>query len=309
MGSRSDAHDLVLWMSQVPSLDRHAVRALTGFLGQDAADVARLLYTAPESGVGELCGSLWQEQRAGRMRSAILAARRRDPGRLARDLHRQGIRFTYPGERGFPERLRHIPDPPFALYIRGSLPSLARPAVAISGSRRPSEYGRGQAAAFGRTLSEAGIQTVTGLSGGVERIFTGTALSAGGRVLGIMGCSLEYYWPRESQELWQQLERCGGLLSEYPPGTRPRGALYPPRNRLLSGLADAVLLIEAQAGNGSLHLVDAALEQGREVLCVPGRISEERSRICNTLIAQGALPALSPIQVADFLTQLGGRSS
>ncbi|MBD5460545.1 MAG: DNA-protecting protein DprA [Lachnospiraceae bacterium] len=216
-------------------------------------------------------------------------------------LLKRGIRFLYSQDPAYPQRLKNIPDPPFALYVRGGVPEDNRPSAAVIGARRCSPYGRGVAEELGRELAAAGIQVVSGLALGVDGISQRAAAQQGGPTFGVLGCGVDICYPPSHQTLYQALLRCGGVLSEYLPGTQPRPELFPPRNRIISGLADAVVVVEARRQSGTLITVDMALEQGREIYCVPGRVTDRLSDGCNRLISQGAGVVLS---VEDLLEKL-----
>ena len=214
-----------------------------------------------------------------------------------------GIRFIPQMHPEFPERLRQIPDAPVCLYVKGRLPDSARPSVAIIGARMCSEYGRYLAREFGMELAGAGIQIISGMAGGVDGISQKGAILAGGTSYAVMGCGVDCCYPPENRKLYDMLPENGGIISEYAPGTQPKANLFPPRNRIISGLADLVLVIEARKHSGTLITVDMALEQGREVWAVPGRITDRLSDGCNQLIRQGAGIALSP---EDLLQEFYG---
>lgn len=200
----------------------------------------------------------------------------------------RGIRMVTASEADFPERLKDIPDPPYALYYVGRLPSAGHKAVAVIGARDCTEYGRYMAGQFGCELAKAGVQIISGMARGVDGIGQQAALRAGGYSLGVLGCGVDICYPKENQALYEALIEQGGICSEYPPGITPRAVLFPPRNRIISGVADAVLVIEAKEKSGTLITVDMALEQGREVYALPGRGTDPLSRGCNRLIRQGA---------------------
>ena len=218
-------------------------------------------------------------------------------------LEKRNVRFFSQSHPDFPEKLHTIPDAPFALYVKGSLPNPEQPSVAIIGARMCSEYGRYLARQFGMELANAGIQIISGMADGVDGISQKAAMLAGGKSYAVMGCGVNYCYPPENRDVYELLNEHGGILSEYPPDTQPRANLFPPRNRIISALADLVLVIEARKHSGTLITVDMALEQGREVFAIPGRITDRLSDGCNMLIRQGAGIALSP---ADLLQEFYG---
>lgn len=218
-------------------------------------------------------------------------------GRLAD----RGIFFVIAGEEAYPRKLAAIPDAPSAIYYVGRLPDDDRKTIAVIGARNCSEYGKAMARQFGEALAGAGVQVVSGMARGIDGIGQQAALDAGGYSLGVLGCGVDICYPPDNKMLYERLIEQGGICSEYPPGIEPRAALFPPRNRIISGMCDGVLVVEAKERSGTLITVDMALEQGREVYAVPGRITDRLSDGCNRLIRQGAVPLLDP---EDLITEL-----
>lgn len=220
-------------------------------------------------------------------------------------LCRQKIKFTCYGEEDYPGRLAEIPDAPFSLYYQGRLPSDDLPAAALVGARACSEYGAYAAREFGSKLAQMGIQIISGLAVGIDGISQEAALAAGGASFGVLGCGVDICYPKSNRPVYERCKMQGGILSEYPPGTRPAANLFPPRNRIISGLSDVVIVVEAREKSGTLITVDMALEQGREVFAVPGRITDSLSRGCNQLFRQGAGVAISPVDILEALYGTG----
>lgn len=203
-------------------------------------------------------------------------------------LEEKGIRFISRIDPGFPEKLKNIPNPPFAIYVKGELPGEDRPSVAIIGARLCSDYGRYMARQLGRGLALAGVGVISGMARGVDGISQKAALAAGGKSYAVVGCGADICYPDENRDIYEALSENGGIISEYPPGTMPKANFFPMRNRLISALADIVVVVEARLHSGTQITVDTALEQGREVLAVPGRVTDRLSDGCNHLICQGA---------------------
>ena len=217
-------------------------------------------------------------------------------------LSEQQIHFLLREEKGFPGKLAEIPDPPYGIFYRGKLPDENEPAVAVIGARECSEYGRYVAEELGQYLGRAGIQVISGMARGIDGISQQAALSAGGTSYGVLGCGVDICYPAQNRRLYEELLEKGGLLSTYTPGTKPLPQYFPPRNRIVSGLSDALIVIEARQKSGTLITVDMALEQGRDVYVVPGRLTDRLSDGCNHLLTQGAGVFLSPESFAeDFL--------
>ena len=205
-------------------------------------------------------------------------------------------------EKDFPERLKTIHRVPENLFIRGALPDPRLPSVAIVGARMCTAYGKSQAYRFGAELARQGVQIISGLAQGIDSMAHEGALSvAGGRTFGILGCGVDVVYPRQNARLYEQVAANGGLISEFRAGTPPKAANFPQRNRLISAFADIVLVIEAKEKSGSLITVDYALEQGRSVYALPGRVDDALSQGCNRLIAQGAGIACSPDMLLEEL--------
>ena len=269
--------------------------------GQDPGLAARLLYTSSENELRFLWGEVCTKSESGQKEwQALLSARRQEPERIEEEMAKSGIGFVSALEKGFPKKLREIPDPPFGLYYKGSMPSEEEPAAAIIGARLASGYGREQARRFGRQIGARGIAVISGMARGIDGISQKAALDAGGKSYAVLGCGVDICYPEENRELYERLQQEGGVLSEYPPGMQPVAKLFPPRNRIISGLSDLVLVIEARKKSGTLITVDMALEQGREVYALPGRVSDSLSDGCNRLIRQGAGPATCPEDILEY---------
>jgi DNA processing protein len=216
-------------------------------------------------------------------------------------LYNRGIDFYPYVSDKYPKRLKDIPDPPFALYCMGKLPDENRPSVSIIGARNSSEYGKYAAKLFGEKLAMSGVQIISGMARGVDGISQQSAIYAGGSSFGVLGSGVDVCYPEENHSLYDSLIMSGGVISEYLPGTQPKPQYFPPRNRIISGLSDVVLVIEAREKSGTLITVDMALEQGREVFAVPGRICDSLSYGCNSLIRQGAGIASCPEDIVEYL--------
>ncbi len=201
----------------------------------------------------------------------------------------------------YPENLKTIHDPPLILYIMGKPLPEDNLAIAIVGSRRTSEYGRRVAEKLSRELSELGITIVSGLARGIDTIAHTASLKSGGRTIGVFGSGLDRPYPPENKELIKKILNNGYVLSEFPPGTPPNKENFPQRNRLISGLSLAVIVVEAEAKSGALITAGYGLEQGREVFAVPGGIFLKTSQGTNSLIKKGAKPVTS---VNDIIEEL-----
>ena len=216
------------------------------------------------------------------------ACRRLRPQDVLRDLSRRGIRVVLPQHAGFPERLRSIYDPPAILFaVGGELPQDA-PYVAVVGSRKASSYGRWAAEAIGYELARRGTVVVSGAAYGVDGHAHLGCLKAGGFTVAVLGCGVDRVYPPQHAQLLQSIASAGCLVSEYPPGDDPLPWHFPHRNRIIAGLSHAVVVVEASEKSGALITADMALEEGREVMAVPGPIGSPLSRGTNALIQKGA---------------------
>ncbi len=211
------------------------------------------------------------------------------------------IRCITPLDSEFPDRLREIPTCPNVLYIRGKMPSPDRPTVGIIGSRNASQYGLTTARYFASCLSDAGVQVISGMARGIDGMSQRTAMEAGHPTFAVLGCGVDVLYPKENRDLFERIPEKGGIISEFPPGTQPAARFFPSRNRIISGLSDILLVIEARIRSGTGITVRRALEQGRDVFAVPGRITDPLSAGCNKLIADGAGAALSPDIILEYL--------
>ncbi len=223
-----------------------------------------------------------------------------DPQSLVEDARRCGAEVVTVCDPHYPDQLRTLPDPPFALYVRGQLPRAV--SVAVVGTRNPSADGEHVARRMGAELAAAGVCVVSGLARGVDAAAHRGALDSGGPTVAVLGCGVDVRYPPGHEQLADQVARHGALVSEYPPGTRPAKHHFPQRNRIISGLARAVVVVEATLRSGALITADLALEQGREVFAVPGSVLNPRSAGPHRLLREGAGWAES---AADVLQALG----
>lgn len=224
---------------------------------------------------------------------AALAGIKKNNGmeKAARELDRiyeNGIILLTWNDDRYPELLRAIHSPPMVLYVKGCIESLQTPAVGIVGSRAATDYGRGIARNFARELTRFGYTIISGLALGIDAEAHRGAIDAGGRTVGVLGCGLDIAYPRENSRLYHEIPETGALVSEYPLGTRPDSFRFPARNRIISGLSQGVVVVEASKHSGSLITAQHALEQGREVFAIPGRVDSIKSAGAHALVQQGA---------------------
>ena len=201
----------------------------------------------------------------------------------------------------YPRRLHEIDQPPPILYVRGTLTDADEWAVAIVGTRRVTTYGRQVTEQLATALAQNGITVISGLARGTDSIAHQTALKAGGRTISVLGSGVDRLYPPENKRLAEEMIEKGAVMSDYPLGTQPEASNFPPRNRIISGLAMAVVVVEASQQSGALITAEFAAEQGREVFAVPGSIFAPQSQGTNRLIQQGARPMLSPQEILEAL--------
>lgn len=216
----------------------------------------------------------------------------------------RGVEILLPTDSSFPRLLREIPDPPSVLFVRGNLLRRDDLSIAVVGTRTCSQYGRGQAERFSRILARAGLTIVSGLARGIDAAAHEGALDADyeSRTIGVLSSGVTEIFPPEHEELAQRIADRGALISEMPPGSKPKKGMFPRRNRLISGLAIATLVIEASERSGALITARTAGEQGRDVFALPGLVTSANARGSNRLIRDGAVLAQDP---EDILESLG----
>lgn len=229
----------------------------------------------------------------------------RDKGHILEKFARmeaKGIRFTYKGHYTYPGRLMVIYNAPYSLFYKGELPDDNKKSVAVVGARNVSYMGSILASKMGRQLAENGIQVVSGLARGVDVCAQGGSLQvAGGRTFAVMGCGVDICYPRQNIEEYMLIQKSGGIISEYPPGMPPVAGNFPMRNRIISGLSDGVLVIEAGEKSGSLITAEAGIEQGKDIFAFPGEIGNKLYYGSNELIKNGAALVTNIRDIMDAL--------
>lgn len=221
-------------------------------------------------------------------RSIVEQRSEADPAGEIRKAEKLGARIVTMLDPEYPESLKKIHDPPLALYVRGTLEPKDRHAVAIVGTRRATHYGMTVADRLAYQLARVGFAVVSGLARGIDTAAHKGALKAGSRTIAVLGSALDCLYPPENAELADAIAKSGAVVSEYPLGREPDQTTFPYRNRVVSGLSMGVVVVEAPPGSGALHTVDLALEQGRTVFAVPGRIDAPSSKGVHQLIKNGA---------------------
>ncbi len=226
----------------------------------------------------------------------------RDISRLEKEynkLSQRGISFIGQGHKDFPQKLKVIPECPFGLFLTGTLPSPDKPSVAIVGARGATVFGQETARNFAKVLSLHGIQIISGLALGIDGYAHRGVLEAGQCTWAVLGCGINICYPKENIRIFEQIKERGGLVSEFLPGQEPLPWHFPFRNRIISGLADGILVVEARKRSGSLITAGFGLDQGKDIYAVPGRPTDALSAGCNSLIADGAKLVTRPEDILE----------
>lgn len=268
-----------LWLTELRGLKNQTRLALLRHFG------------TPEDVFYADAGEILLTEGITREQAAILEDHRLDTAdRVLADCQRLNLRLLTIQDAEYPGRLKNIYDPPCLLYVKGRLPAFDEEvAVAVVGTRDATPYGISSAEKLGYGLTKGGAVVVSGLAKGIDAAATRGALRAGGVTVGVVGNGLDVHYPYESRYLYEDVAAAGVLLSEYAPGTEPAKNHFPARNRILSGLSLATLVVEAPERSGALITADTAVEQGRDVFAVPGPIDAPNSVGCNRLIREGAV--------------------
>lgn len=210
------------------------------------------------------------------------------PDEYLNRLEKKNIKFVCIEDENYPEKLLPYSHKPYFLFYKGKLPDKEMPAVAMVGARACSGYGRNMAKNLGRELSRNGVQIISGMARGIDTYSGLGALEGNTPTFAVLGCGADICYPTENIELYRDILESGGIISEYPPKSAPVAWHFPQRNRIISGLSDTIVVVEAKEKSGSLITVEWALEQGKNVMAVPGRVGDRLSSGCNRLIKAGA---------------------
>lgn len=249
----------------------------------------------------------WAQALPRQFSKAALAQLRQDmqklePWELYERFLLTGAKLVTLPEPHYPQQLAQIDDPPYLLFYKGQLPQPLDLAIAIIGSRRATSYGREAAGFLAGGLAQAGVWVIAGLARGIDTAAHQAALQAGGKTLGVLGCGIDVIYPRENRLLFQQMAEKGCILTEYPLGMQPLAKNFPIRNRIISGLSQGVIVVEAGLKSGTQITVDYALNQGRSIYAVPGSIFSPFSQGTFSLLKNvGVKPVATPEDVLDDL--------
>ncbi len=234
-------------------------------------------------------------------RNVLDAPRRYSVQREIQDAAEQGVRIITLFDEGYPKILKEIYDPPYVLYTRGEFLPADANAVGVVGSRGASPYGMSCAEIFSRKLSLYGLTIVSGLARGIDTASHRAALNSNGRTIAVLGSGLNNIYPPENEGLFREIAEKGVVVSQFSLNTKPLACNFPIRNRIISGLSRGVLVVEASFKSGALITARFALEQGREVFAIPGKVTSETSSGANELIKQGAKMVTQPEEILEDL--------
>ena len=267
-----------LWLANIKGIGNQKIHYLL-----DAAKSAKELYFADEAALDQIYGitdtdicNITESKKVWNLEKEVEA------------LYEKGLSFVSMEQSDYPKRLRNIQSAPYALYYRGHLPDEKKKAVAIVGARGRSAYGSSVARELAGELAKRDVVVVSGLARGIDSDGHAGSLEKNGETFAVLGCGADICYPAQNRYLYEKMTEKGGIISEYPPKTPAKPAFFPARNRIISGLSDCVVVVEARKKSGSLITADYAMEQGKEVYAVPGRIRDSLSQGCNQLIRQGA---------------------
>lgn len=218
-----------------------------------------------------------------------------------RVMRKRNIEILRPGMHEYPASLSEINNSPKQLYYMGDISILKKRCAAVVGSRNTNQYGRTTAVAIAGKLAEKDVAVISGMARGIDTCAHRGALDAGGSTVAVLGCGVDICYPEENSSLKKELEERGLILSEYPPGTMPMPYHFPQRNRIISGLSEVTVVVQARNSSGALITAELAAEQGREVCAVPGNIDSQYNLGNNKLIKDGARPITCPADVLEAM--------
>ena len=279
------------WFAKVQGIGAGKKRRLREYLGD-----AQTIFNIEETRISSINFLSEKEQK-----KLVEAKKEKKLEEEYRELEKEQIQFVPWHMENYPEKLKNISNPPYALYVKGELPDERKPSIAIVGARNCTPYGEAWAMEYGQALSRCGVQIISGMARGIDAAGQRGALNAEGNTFAVLGCGVDICYPKEHRGLYLDIQKCGGIISEYVPKTLPLSGNFPPRNRIISGLSDVVLIMEARDKSGSLITADMALEQGRDIYALPGPVNSPLSQGCHLLISQGAGILISP---SDLLKKL-----
>ena len=217
----------------------------------------------------------------------------------------EGVSFILSEDENYPKSLSYIKNPPHLLYVKGSTDLNYPLGISVIGTRKVNMYGRSQAQHFASHLANSGIHIISGLAKGIDSIAMKEAIQNHGKVIGVLGTGIDLVYPKENEKLFREVESNGSIISEFSPGTKPFGHNFPYRNRIISGLCNGLLVVQASIKSGTSGTVKWALEQGKDIFAIPGPVNCEVSKGPNKMIQEGAMLAQSPLDIIEFYQGAG----
>lgn len=273
-----DNKELWAWIATIKGMHYEKIRKLLNNFKS-----VKNIYNASETELMDRMGMSKEE-----VYIIIEAKETFDSRKFFEKLDVQKIKFVTIDDKDYPEKLKAYGERPYYLFYKGRLPEQDKPIVAMVGARACSNYGRYISKNIAKEISMRGVQIISGMARGIDTYSGLGALEGDSPSFAVLGCGVDICYPTENIELYNSICENGGIISEYPPGTKPLAWHFPQRNRIISGFADVIVVVEAREKSGSLITVEWALEQGKDVMAVPGQISDKLSEGCNRLIKAGA---------------------
>ena len=279
----------MLWLSRIDSIGVKKQRALLNFF-----DNAKEVYRASKEELIKVPGLTMHN-----VRNILLT---KDPNIIKsyyQELKDKKIKFISLVSKKYPDLLKHTDNAPIGLYMIGTMPDHSLKKIAIIGARRCSEYGLSCAYKLSKDLAKNNVVIVSGMARGIDAMAHKAALDAKGKTIAVVASGVDICYPRENINIYNKIKESSCIISEYPPSLRPIPGYFPVRNRIISGMCDAVLVVEAEESSGTLITADQALDQGRLVMAVPGNMTSKFSKGTNNLIKMGAIPITNYKDVLD----------
>ena len=291
--------EVMFFLHSLQGIGKKTVKNLMEYFGNVQA-----VYHAPERELQKIL-------KPAQCRLFLDGREKKNPKQEMKELEKRGIRYYSIFDEDYPKRLLKTADAPMGLFVKGSLPGEDELTVSVVGTRKHSYYGEKQTMEFCKMIAGMGVPVISGMARGIDGIAQRTAIANGSKTYAVLGCGVDVCYPEEHIRLYEQIPQYGGIISEYFPGTQPAAGLFPLRNRIISALGDILLVMEAREKSGTLITVDMALEQGKEIWVLPGRVDDALSVGCNRLISQGAyiLPTVNEFkeELMDLAVKYGRR--
>ena len=291
--------EVMFFLHSLQGIGKKTVKNLMEYFGNVQA-----VYHAPERELQKIL-------KPAQCRLFLDGREKKNPKQEMKELEKRGIRYYSIFDEDYPKRLLKTADAPMGLFVKGSLPGEDELTVSVVGTRKHSYYGEKQTMEFCKMIAGMGVPVISGMARGIDGIAQKTAIANGSKTYAVLGCGVDVCYPEEHIRLYEQIPQYGGIISEYFPGTQPAAGLFPLRNRIISALGDILLVMEAREKSGTLITVDMALEQGKEIWVLPGRVDDALSVGCNRLISQGAyiLPTVNEFkeELMDLAVKYGRR--